>query len=187
MLSTLAKQIIAGLVGLVLLTGMLGAIVWLYKDRQGQKDQITALQQKVATQSQTIALQSLDFNRFSQIDQNINTAKAASENESQERENEIRVDFKTVTVRDDCLPSATTDRLLSYTARLRAATVHPDQPKPDSADTSAFAGSCLTYQNAAVWLERLLKALDSANTDKYGIRQQEKARQENYQKVAGSK
>lgn len=186
-MTTLAKQLIAVFAGLLLIAALMGTIVWLYKDRQNQQLAITTLEKQVATQSQTIALQSLDFNRFTQIDQNIQTAKAESENELQERENEIRVDFKTVTVRDDCLPSATTNRLLSYTARLRAATVHPDQPKPDSADTSAFAGSCLTYQNAAVWLDKLLKALDDANTDKYGIRQQEKARQENYKNVTGSK
>lgn len=186
-MTTLAKQIIAGLVGLLVIALLIGTIVWLYKDRQGKEKDIAALQTQISTQSQTIALQSLDFNRFTQIDQNIASAKLASANESQERENEIRYDFKTVTVRDDCLPSNTTSRLLEYTARLRAATVHPDQPKPDSADTSAFAGSCLTYQNAAVWLERLLQALDSANTDKYGIRQQEASRQENYKNVTGSK
>lgn len=179
----LALVLLTTLIFLILST----ATVWLYKDRQSQKNTINSLQSQLKTQSQTIALQSLDFNRFSQIDQNIQSTKTAAENESQERENEIRTDFKTVTVRDDCLPRATTDRLLEYTARLRAATMHPDQPKPDSADTSAFAGSCLTYQNATVWLERLLKALDQANTDKYGIRQQERSRQENYKQVTGSK
>lgn len=178
--------------GLVLILAMVLlalsiSTVWLYKDRQKKEVEVKQLSQTIATQGQTIALQSLDFNRFSQIDQNIQATKTAAENESQERENEIRTDFKTVTVRDDCLPRATTDRLLEYTARLRAATMHPDQPKPDSADTSAFAGSCLTYQNATVWLERLLKALDQANTDKYGIREQERSRQENYKQVTGSK
>lgn len=143
--------------------------------------------QSLAIQTAANDLKLTDETSFTETAQSILDVNVKALGKADVRASEIRNDYKEVDVANVCMPTATSDRLLKYAYDLRASAMYADKSVADSSNTNPPAGACITYKSAAVWINYLLNALETANNDKAGIREQERSRVENYKKATASK
>ncbi|WP_456310436.1 hypothetical protein [Serratia proteamaculans] len=68
------------------------------------------------------------------------------------------------------VPSAIAGGLLDYANRLRASAMHADPGITYRASSGTAAASTLTYCQAVLWIDQLLKAIERANNQLDSIR-----------------
>lgn len=172
--------ILATLAGvLLLLIGVLGWLAFHYHasaiTEQGKVSQLTS---DNALQSQTIATQSLTFQKFNQLaaaSQQYGTQVASK---SEEKVVEYRTVLKkeSVPTCDLPVPAAVSGGLLDYADRLRSGAVSGTVPDADSAGSGSAATRTLTYCQAVLWIDPLLSTIDQANDKLAKIRAEDAQR-----------
>lgn len=180
------KQLI-GVAGAVIILLLVALVIWFNGANNVKDVKVEQAQQSLAIQVAANEVKLTDEISFTDTAQRIMDINVKSLGKADVRANEIRNDYKDVDIANQCMPAATSDRLLKYAYNLRAAAMYPDKPVADSSDANPPAGACITYKSAAVWINYLLNALETANMDKSGIREQERLRIENYKKATASK
>lgn len=180
------KQII-GVVGAIIVLLLVVLVIWFNGNNNVKDVKLEQANQSLAIQTAANDLKLTDQTSFTETAQSILDVNVKALGKADVRANEIRNDYKDSDIANQCMPAATSDRLLKYAYNLRAAAMHPDKPIADGTDANPPAGACITYKSAAVWINYLLSALETANNDKSGIREQERKRVENYKKATASK
>ncbi|MDT7071141.1 hypothetical protein [Citrobacter amalonaticus] len=128
-------------------------------------------------QSQVIAAQAFNFNRFNQVAENTSRLNSLIDASSDNTVIEYREILRREKTCDLPVPADVAGGLLEYTHRLRASAMHTDSGDADAAGDSATTTSALTYCQAVLWIKPLLAAIEKANNQLAGIREIEKARQ----------
>ena len=180
------KQVIGAIASVIILL-LVALVIWFNGNNNVKEVKLEQAQQSLAIQTAANDLKLTDQTSFTETAQSILDVNVKALGKADVRANEIRDDYKNTDVANQCMPAATSDRLLKYAYNLRAAAMHPDKSVADGSDANPPAGACITYKSAAVWINYLLSALETANNDKAGIREQERSRVENYKKATASK
>ena len=128
-------------------------------------------------QSKTIAMQSLDFQRFNQaaLETNrLNSLIAAGAEKTVIEYREILRREKTCNLP---VPAHISLGLLRNAYRLRASAMHTDASGVAEVDDSAITASGLTYCQAVLWIEPLLAEIEKGNNQLSRIESIERQRQ----------
>lgn len=175
--------ILATLAGvLILVMGVLGWLAFHYHGSTiAEKSKVSQLTSDNQLQSQTIAAQSLTFNRFNQLAAASQQYGAQVASASEDKVIEYRTIFKTqkVPVCDLPVPDAIADGLYDYTYRLRSGAVSATVGNADGPGTGPAAARTLTYCQAVLWINPLLSAIDQANDKLARIREEDAHRSVN--------
>ncbi|QJU39048.1 MULTISPECIES: hypothetical protein [Serratia] len=122
------------------------------------------LQADNSLQGETIATQTLQFNRMNQIAGAVAGYQMAVGLKSEEAQNEIRTIVKRDPAGRQCVDPVVAQRVLDYANRLRSSAVPGLAAGTIPTNTAAPAAGCrLTYGQAVLWIDPLLAALDKAN------------------------
>lgn len=127
-------------------------------------------------QSQVIAAQAFNFNRFNQVAENASRLNSLIDAGTEKTVIEYREILRREKTCDLSVPADIAGGLLEYTYRLRASTMHADSGNADAASDSAASTGTLTYCQAVLWIKPLLAAIEKANNQLAGIRQIEQDR-----------
>lgn len=127
-------------------------------------------------QSQVIAAQAFNFNRFNQVAENASRLNSLIDAGTEKTVIEYREILRREKTCDLSVPADIAGGLLEYTYRLRASAMHADSGNADAASDSAASTGTLTYCQAVLWIKPLLAAIEKANNQLAGIRQIEQDR-----------
>ena len=122
-------------------------------------------------QTQVIATQAFNFNRFNQVAEHANRLNSLIDTSTEETVIEYREILRREKTCDLPVPADVAGGLLSYANSLRASAMHTDSGNADAAGDSAASTSSLTYCQAVLWIKPLLAAIEKANIQLKGIRQ----------------
>ncbi|MDD9339391.1 MAG: hypothetical protein PV362_06965 [Providencia heimbachae] len=122
-MTTLTKALMAVCVILIVWLG------WVIRDYFNLKEDYGQLQKDNTQQTQIIATQSLEFNRFNQISNTAYRYGIQAEAKSQEKVIEYRTILKRENVCDMAIPDDISDGVLSYAEKLRSGAMHTDTIK----------------------------------------------------------
>lgn len=122
-------------------------------------------------QSQVIAAQAFNFNRFNQVAENASRLNSLIDAGTEKTVIEYREILRREKTCDLPVPADVVGGLLEYTYRLRSGAMHTDSGNADAASDSAASTGTLTYCQAVLWIKPLLAAIEKANNQLAGIRQ----------------
>lgn len=128
-------------------------------------------------QSQVIAAQAFNFNRFNQVAENTSRLNSLIDASSDKTVIEYREILRREKTCDLPVPDDVAGGLLDYANSLRASAMHTNSGVTDAASDSTATASSLTYCQAVLWVKPLLAAIEKANNQLAGIRQIEQDRQ----------
>ncbi|WP_323169792.1 hypothetical protein [Pantoea agglomerans] len=172
--------ILAALAGVLLL--IIGALGWLafqfHASAITEQGKVSQLTSDNALQTQTIATQSLTFQKFNQLAAASQQYGTQIASDSEEKVIEYRTILKkeNVPTCDLPVPAAVADGLLGYTYRLRSRAMSGTVADADRAGSGTAAASTLTYCQAVMWIDPLLTAIDKANDQLEKIRAEDAQR-----------
>lgn len=130
-----------------------------------------------ASQQAIIAGHAFQFQRFNEIARQTSHHAINIKGQSDEKQ----IIYRTIIKRDpagrQCVHDDVASRLLDYTYRLRASTMHTTTSGTDTASAGPTSSDCrLTYEQAVYWIDPLLTAIDQANSQLGAIRETESNR-----------
>lgn len=129
-----------------------------------------------ALQREAIATQVFNINRFNQTAANAAHASALTSASSDEAVIEYREILRHEKTCDFAVPVSVARGLLGYANRLRASALGAAPSGSDTAGDRTAATGTLTYCQAALWIQPLLAAIETANNQLAGIREIEQQR-----------
>lgn len=137
---------------------------------------VSQLQTDNTLQAGTIAAQAFSFEAFNQLSADNEQYEAKVTGNSEENVIEYRTILKKVPVCSQLVPASISERLLDYTHRLRTGAMPGTVSNADSTGDGPASASELTYCQAVLWIDPLLTAIDKANSQLSGIRQEDAQR-----------
>lgn len=140
---------------------------------EGERKQIAA---DLALTSSALAIQSFQFQSFTEIASHANQYAIRIGAEIEERKIEYRTIIKAEPCADKYIPDIIAERMLSYAESLRSSALYPDTKQTHSTTGYPAPSRHLTYAQAVLWIEPLLGLLDEANQDRKSIREIERIR-----------
>jgi len=148
----------------------IGALIWNAGHNNAKYQEA---QKEVATQSEVIASQAFNFNRFNQVSE-FTSRNNSLINASTEK---IVIEYREVLRREKTcdlpVPADISDGLLEYANSLRASAMHSDPGGAVEADNRPVTAKRLTYCQSVLWIKPLLAAIEVANNQLTGIRETE--------------
>lgn len=122
-------------------------------------------------QTQVIATQAFNFNRFNQVAEHANRLNSLIDTNTEETVIKYREILRREKTCDLPVPADVADGLLEYADRLRSSAMHADTDRADAADDRPAATSAMTYCQAVLWIKPLLAVIEKGNNHFAGIRQ----------------
>lgn len=174
------KGILVALAGVLIL--IIAALGWLalhfHASAITEQSKVSQLTSDNALQTQTIATQSLTFQKFNQLAAASQQYGVQVASQSEERVIEYRTILKkqNVPTCDLSVPADVADGLLNYANRLRSGAMPGAVADADRAGTGSAAASTLTYCQAVMWIDPLLTTIDKANDQLAKIRAEDAQR-----------
>ncbi|KAF1366780.1 hypothetical protein [Yokenella regensburgei] len=144
---------------------------------------LSVLRSDNALQGQTIAMQSLDFQRFNQAALETNRLNSLIDASTENTVIEYREILHREKTCDLPVPAHIAGGLLEYTNHLRASAMHTDSGNADATGDSAVTSGTLTYCQAVLWIKPLLGAIEKANNQLGEIRRIDAGRQTRQQSI----
>lgn len=169
-------KIYPGLIIIFVIAGLSIALAKSCADATSIQSNNDVLRSDNALQSQVIATQALNFNRFNQVAEQANRLNSLIDTSTEETVIEYREILRREKTCDLPVPADIAGGLLEYAYRLRASAMHADSLRVDEADDRTIASSSMTYCQAVLWIEPLLAVIDKGNNNFAGIRQMEQQR-----------
>lgn len=142
--------------------------MYFYKQSSLEFIENKKLQEDINQQLSFVATQSFLFEQFNKIAFSYEQYTLSSDIKSQEKENEYRNILKKEPICNAVIPDAISGRLLDYAYRLRSQTNYADTIKFNRSSTGHITS--LTYCEAIIWIDSLLKIIDQANNKLQNIR-----------------
>ena len=127
-------------------------------------------------QTQVIATQAFNFNRFNQVAEHANRLNSLIDTSTEETVIKYREILRREKTCDLPVPADIAGGLLEYAYRLRSSAMHADTGGPNAADDSTAAAGSITYCQAVLWIKPLLAVIEKGNNNLAGIRQIEQER-----------
>ncbi|MBJ8767886.1 hypothetical protein I5393_05740 [Citrobacter freundii] len=127
-------------------------------------------------QSQVIATQAFNINRFNQTAQTVARANAITASASETTVIKYREILRREKTCDLPVPADIAGGLLKYANRLRTRAMHTITTVADPADGGTTAASGMTYCQAVLWINPLLATIEQGNNNFAGIRELEQVR-----------
>lgn len=140
------------------------------------QDSVKQLQSETSSQAAIISSQAFSFQHANEIASTARQYTTTITGNAQEKEIEYRTILKSQPTCGLAIPADVAGRLLDYTSRLRTGAMHPDTSQPDGSGSGTSAAGTLTYCQAALWIDPLLTAIDTANNQLAAIRKIEASR-----------
>ncbi|OUE50312.1 hypothetical protein [Citrobacter amalonaticus] len=144
---------------------------------------LSVLRHDNALQGQTIAMQSLDFQRFNQAALEANRLNSLIDASTENTVIEYREILHREKTCDLPVPAHIAGGLLEYTNRLRASAMHSYPQLVNATGDSAVTSGTLTYCQAVLWIKPLLGAIEKANNQLGKIRRIDVERQTRHQSI----
>jgi len=162
----------AGIIGLTALT------LHYHKAAATEKDRADQLQRENTLQAATIEKQAITAQAFNTQAAAAQQHATKTEKDSEEKTIEYRTILKkeNVPVCSQFVPANVSDRLYSYTDRLRSGAVSGPVSNVNSTGAGTASARTLTYCQAVLWIDPLLSAIDKANDQLSGIRAEDAQR-----------
>jgi hypothetical protein len=165
-----------GLFVVIIIAGLSLALAKSCADVKIAQSDSVVLRSDNTLQSQVIATQALNFNRFNQAAEHANRLNSLIDVSTAE----TVIEYREILHREKTcalpVPADIAGGLLEYARRLRASAVHADSGRPDETDDRATTPSTMTYCQAVLWLKPLLSVIDKGNNNLAGIREIEQVR-----------
>lgn len=129
-------------------------------------------------QTQVIATQAFNFNRFNQVAEHANRLNSLIDTSTEETVIEYREIIHREKNCDLPVPADIAGGLLEYAYRLRSSAMHTDTSGTDQAYDRAATTGTLTYCQAVLWIKPLLAVIEKGNMNLAGIWKIERDRKE---------
>ncbi|PWY09658.1 hypothetical protein [Citrobacter koseri] len=164
------------LIAVVIIAGLAIALVKSCADVSSIQSDNAVLRNDNNLQTQVIASQAFNFNRFNQVAEHANRLNSLINVSTEDTVIKYREILRREKTCDLPVPADIAGGLLEYAHRLRSSAMHADSSRPDTADVSAAATSSMTYCQAVLWINPLLAVIEKGNNNFAGIREIEKTR-----------
>ncbi|MDM3050977.1 hypothetical protein OGV87_10260 [Citrobacter sp. CK183] len=165
------------LIAVVIIAGLAIALVKSCADVSNIQSNNAVLRNDNNLQTQVIASQAFNFNRFNQVAEHANRLNSLINVSTEDTVIKYREILRREKTCDLPVPADIAGGLLEYAHRLRTSAMHADSGNADAAGDSSSTASTLTYCQAVLWIKPLLATIEKANNQLAGIRQIEQERQ----------
>ena len=163
-------------IAFVLIAGLAIALVKSCAEVSNIQSDNAVLRSDNNLQTQVIATQAFNFNRFNQVAEHASKLNSLIDTSTEETVIEYREILRREKTCDLPVPADIAGGLLEYAYRLRSSAMYTDTDRPDEANGRTAAASSMTYCQAVLWIKPLLAVIEKGNNNFAGIRQIEQER-----------